>query len=81
MDEWHSPWTAVGFVVGLGLGLGWSLAITGRIIKLGAHMGKQVSQADRLAVHVSREYAPLRRRLEELERRVEALTRAIGGGG
>lgn len=77
---WHSPEVVSAFFLGLGLGLGWTLVITKRIINLGSHMGKSVKQSERLSVHVSQQYAPLKERVERLEREIEAVKRAISEG-
>jgi len=57
-----------GVLVGLALGLGWSVTITRRLVGLGARMGTEVMRAARLSAHVSREYQHLKLRVERLER-------------
>lgn len=70
MVEDARSWLAglAGGIVGLVLGLGWSLAITWRLVALGGRMGAEVMRASRLSVHTSREYQNLKRRIERLER-------------
>jgi predicted alpha/beta hydrolase len=60
-----------GVLAGLVLGLGWSLAITWRLVGLGARMGTEVMRASRLSTHTSREYQNLKQRIERLERMVQ----------
>ena len=78
MGEFHD---GILLAAGVLIGLASSVALVRPIYKLAARMGLAVAQGERLAAHVSREYAPLKERLERLEREVASLRKAISEGG
>ena len=80
LSVWHAPFVVLAFLAGLGIGLGYAFSILQRLMHLGSHMGKSVKQAERLSVHVSGQYAPLRERVDRLERELENIKKVLTEG-